>query len=68
MTEKVQGDFRLTYATMYDPPEALHQEYEAALEVVRGSLGAEHAMIIDGQEVQAAQNFEDRSPRHQAGD
>ena len=65
MAEKVSGDFRLTYATMYDPPEALHQEYEAALEAVRGAMGAEHAMIIDGQEVQAAQKFEDRSPINQ---
>ncbi len=65
MAEKVDGDFRLTYATMYDPPEELHQNYEAALEEVRGSLGAEHAMIIDGQDAHSEQKFEDRSPINQ---
>ena len=62
MAEKVDGDFRLTYSTMYDPPEELHQNYEAALEQVRDSIGAEHAMIIDGQDVHSVQKFEDRSP------
>jgi 1-pyrroline-5-carboxylate dehydrogenase len=50
---------------MFDPPEELHQKYEAALEQVRSSLGAEHAMIIDGKDVQAEQKFEDRSPINQ---
>jgi len=65
MTKKEDGDFRLTYATMYDPPEELHQNYEAALAYVRDSMGAEHAMIIDGQDAHAAQKFEDRSPINQ---
>jgi 1-pyrroline-5-carboxylate dehydrogenase len=65
MAEKVDSDFRLTYSTMYDPPEELHQKYEAALGQVRDSMGAEHAMIIDGQEVNSVQKFEDRSPINQ---
>ncbi len=65
MAEKTDGDFRLTYATMYDPPEELHAKYEATLEQVRASLGAEHAMIIDGKDVEAAKKFEDRSPINQ---
>ena len=65
MAEKVDSDFRLTYATMYDPPEELHENYEAALEEVRSSLGAEHAMIIDGQDAHSVQKFEDRSPINQ---
>jgi 1-pyrroline-5-carboxylate dehydrogenase len=36
MTEK---PFRLTYSTMFDPPEALHQRFEAALATVKGRLG-----------------------------
>jgi 1-pyrroline-5-carboxylate dehydrogenase len=59
MTEK---DFRLTYATMYDPPEELHTRFEEALEDVRSRLGLEYGMIIDGQEVKAGETFEDYSP------
>ncbi len=40
--------FRLTYATMFDPPEALHERFEAALGSVRGGLGARHELFIDG--------------------
>lgn len=45
--------FRLTYATMFDPPEALHAGFEAALAEVRGSLGARHSFFIDGYDVPA---------------
>ncbi len=31
--------FQLTYSTMFDPPEALHQQFEAALERVRDQWG-----------------------------
>ena len=46
--------FRLTYSTMFDPPEALHAHFEAALDAVRGTLGAEHPMWIGGEDVRAA--------------
>jgi 1-pyrroline-5-carboxylate dehydrogenase len=59
MTDK---DFRLTYATMFDPPEELHTRFEEALEDVRSRLGQEYGMIIDGQEVKAGEIFEDYSP------
>lgn len=58
MTEK----FKLTYATMFNPPEELHQQYEQALSKVRHGLGAEYAMIIDGKDVYAEEKFEDRTP------
>jgi 1-pyrroline-5-carboxylate dehydrogenase len=54
--------FRLTYATMFNPPEELHTRFEQALEKVRDNLGREHAMIIAGQEHFAEDKFEDRSP------
>jgi len=47
---------------MFDPPAALHERFEAALAEVRENLGAEHAMLIDGQPVQAARQFELTSP------
>jgi 1-pyrroline-5-carboxylate dehydrogenase len=54
--------FRLTYATMFDPPEELHQRFEAALADVRASLGASHALHVDGKDVPAAESVEKRSP------
>jgi 1-pyrroline-5-carboxylate dehydrogenase len=57
--------FKLTYATMHDPPELLHTRYEAALARLKGELGREHDMIIDGKEVKAPEKFEDRSPINQ---
>ncbi|HEY2177556.1 MAG TPA: aldehyde dehydrogenase family protein [Caulobacteraceae bacterium] len=40
--------FQLTYATMFNPPEAMHERFEAALEKVRAGLGARHLLFIDG--------------------
>lgn len=56
------GAFRLTYATMFDPPERLHTQFEAALAKVKSGLGAEHSLIIDGKDVRTGESFEDRSP------
>jgi 1-pyrroline-5-carboxylate dehydrogenase len=55
-------DFRLTYATMFNPPEELHTRFDAALAKVRAGLGKEHAMIIDNKEVFADEKQENRSP------
>jgi len=54
--------FKLTYATMFNPPEELHVSFEAALEKLRSNLGHEHAMIINGKDVFADEKFEDRNP------
>lgn len=43
--------FKLTYSTMFDPPEEMHARFEAALGTVRQSLGGSHAMFIDGHDV-----------------
>jgi 1-pyrroline-5-carboxylate dehydrogenase len=40
--------YRLTYATMFDPPEALHASFEAALARVEATLGARHGLYIEG--------------------
>ena len=60
--KKKSGAFTLTYATMFNPPEELHSNYERALKKVKANLGAQHGMIINGKEVRSAQKFEDRSP------
>jgi 1-pyrroline-5-carboxylate dehydrogenase len=54
--------FKLTYATMFNPPEELHQRFEEALAKAKAMLGAEYGMIINGQDRFADEKFEDRSP------
>lgn len=54
--------FKLTYGTMFNPPEELHERYSQALEKVRANLGKEHGMIIGGEERFTSEKFEDRSP------
>jgi acyl-CoA reductase-like NAD-dependent aldehyde dehydrogenase len=43
--------YRLTYATMFDPPEALHASFEAALARVSARLGARHGLFLEGRDV-----------------
>lgn len=56
------SEFKLTYATMFTPPEELHTRFDAALAGVKAGLGREYAMLIDGKEVLAGEKAEDRSP------
>ncbi|MGC8856901.1 MAG: aldehyde dehydrogenase family protein [Anaerolineae bacterium] len=55
-------DFKLTYATMFNPPEELHQGFDAAVARVRQNLGKEYGMLINNKDVFADEQFEDRSP------
>ena len=54
--------FRLTYSTMFNPPEEMHTRYDRALAKVKAGLGKDVGMIINGQERFVADKFEDRSP------
>jgi 1-pyrroline-5-carboxylate dehydrogenase len=54
--------FKLTYATMFNPPDELHTRFEEALVQVKAGLGKEYGMIIDGKERFVDEKFEDRSP------
>ncbi len=54
--------FKLTYATMFSPPDEMHQNFEKALAKVSGNLGQDYGMLIAGKERFAEQKFEDRSP------
>lgn len=54
--------FKLTYSTMFNPPEELHARFEEALVQVKAGLGKEHGMLINGEDRFAAAKFEDRSP------
>ena len=54
--------FKLTYATMFNPPEELHTHFDDALARVKQGLGKEHGMLIAGKDHFTAEKFEDRSP------
>ncbi|RME08207.1 MAG: aldehyde dehydrogenase family protein [Anaerolineae bacterium] len=56
------GTFQLTYATMFDPPEELHQRYEDALAQVRRRIGENHGMLINGEERFASHQFKSINP------
>jgi len=56
------SSFKLTYATMYNPPEDLHTRYDEALTKIKAELGREHGMIIDGKDALSQEKFENRSP------
>jgi 1-pyrroline-5-carboxylate dehydrogenase len=56
------SNFKLTYSTMFDPPEALHERFEAALATVRSHLGTEHPMLIGGRDERAPVQFDARGP------
>ncbi len=56
------ASFKLTYATMFNPPEEMHELFEGALAKVKAGLGREHAMIINGKEYYSTEKFEDRNP------
>ncbi|MBE3072130.1 MAG: aldehyde dehydrogenase family protein, partial [Acidobacteria bacterium] len=54
--------FRLTYSTMFNPPEEMHERFEAALAEVRSRLGATYALHIDGRDVAASRTYATCSP------
>jgi 1-pyrroline-5-carboxylate dehydrogenase len=56
------ADFKLTYSTMFNPPEELHKGFDKAVTKVKANLGKEYGMIIDGKDVFADDKYEDRSP------
>ena len=54
--------FKLTYSTMFDPPEEMHQRFEAALAAVRGGIPGRHLLHIGGHDVGGSGSIEKRSP------
>lgn len=59
---KTSAGFRLTYATMFDPPEALHSCYDRALGGLKAGFGREYPLLIGGKERRVAEKFLDTSP------
>lgn len=56
------ADFKLTYSTMFNPPEELHTGFDKAVTQLKAKLGKEYGMIIDGKDVYADEKFDDYSP------
>lgn len=56
------SDFKLTYATMFNPPEELHDRFDEALAKVKANLGKEYGMIINGKDVFAEEKFTSTNP------
>lgn len=56
------GTFKLTYATMFNPPPEMHDGFDNALKKIKAKSGSEYGMIINNQDVFAETKFEDRSP------
>ncbi len=54
--------FKLTYATMFNPPAQMHERFEAAAQATRAALGASHALYIDGVDVPARASFTKTTP------
>jgi acyl-CoA reductase-like NAD-dependent aldehyde dehydrogenase len=55
-------DYKLTYSTMFNPPAALHERFEAALASVRTGLGEVHMNFIAGTDRAAKVTRELRTP------
>ena len=55
-------EFKLTYSTMFEPPEALHQAFEAALARIRSTPPRDHALYIAGNDRTTATNRDKFSP------
>src|SRR5215510_16233111 len=55
-------NFKLTYATMFNPPAEMHTRFDAALAEVNRSLGATHALYINGEDRTGASHDTRRTP------
>src|SRR6201982_3870483 len=55
-------NFKLTYATMFNPPAEMHTRFDAALVKLNRSLGATHPLYINGEDRVTAKHDTRRSP------
>lgn len=57
-----EKSFKLTYATMFTPPEELHTRFAEAMEKLKGTLGKEYPMFIGGEERIVDEKYQEFSP------
>src|SRR2546421_2169065 len=53
--------FKLTYASMFNPPEEMHTRSGAAVPKVKGTLGKTHGMLINDKDHCSSTTYENRS-------
>ena len=54
--------FKLTYATMFEPPAQLHASFDAAVERVRAQLGGRQSLYLAGEDRGAKRYFVKTNP------
>ena len=54
--------FKLTYATMFNPPAELHTRFDESISKLKTNLGEEFGMFIAGKDVFADTKLDDYSP------
>jgi 1-pyrroline-5-carboxylate dehydrogenase len=54
--------FKLTYATMFNPPADMHTRFDDAMAEINAGLGATHALYINGEDRPAARHDARKSP------
>jgi len=57
-----KASFKLTYATMFNPPEELHTRFSEAMDELKGKLGQEYPMFIGGEERIVDEKYKEFSP------
>ena len=63
MATDAKSQTKITYATMSgDRLADLHRELDRAIEQVQATFGKRYPLMIDGREVYAASELDDRSP------
>ena len=55
-------NFKLTYATMFNPPPEMHTHFDAALAELNRRSGATHSLDINGEDRVTAKHDTRRSP------
>src|SRR2546423_14702983 len=55
-------NFKLTYATMFNPPAEMHTRFDAALAELNRSLDATHPLYINGEDRVTAKHDTRRTP------
>src|SRR5205823_1472916 len=55
-------NFKLTYATMFNPPAEMHTRFDAAMAELNRALGATHPLYINGEDRAVANHDTRRSP------
>ena len=57
-----ESTFKLTYSTMFDPPEELHTRFAEAMDTLKQNLGQEIPMFINGEERYVDDKYKEVSP------